>query len=32
MPVLNGTKYSLVTMLDYSDKYHDPKFYQETNT
>jgi hypothetical protein len=22
----------LVTMLDYSEKYHDPKFYQETNT
>ena len=30
MPVENGTKYSLVTMLDYSDKYHKPEFYQET--
>jgi hypothetical protein len=32
MPVEEGTKYSLVTMLDYSDKYHDPKFYQETGS
>jgi Rps23 Pro-64 3,4-dihydroxylase Tpa1-like proline 4-hydroxylase len=32
MPVLNGTKYSLVTMLDYSDKYHKPEFYQETGS
>ena len=31
-PVKSGTKYSIVTMLDYSDKYHNPKFYQETNT
>jgi hypothetical protein len=30
MPVLSGTKYSIVTMLDYSDKYHNPNFYQET--
>lgn len=30
MPVQSGVKYSLVTMLDYSAKYHDPKFYQET--
>lgn len=30
MPVKSGTKYSLVTMLDYSSKYHNPKFYQET--
>ena len=30
MPVENGTKYSLVTMLDYSDKYHQPEMYQET--
>jgi hypothetical protein len=29
LPVLSGTKYSLVTMLDYSDKYHRPEFYQE---
>jgi hypothetical protein len=25
-------KYSLVTMLDYSDKYHKPEFYQETGS
>lgn len=31
-PVISGTKYSIVTMLDYSDKYHNPKFYQETGT
>jgi hypothetical protein len=30
MPVVSGTKYSIVTMLDYSDKYHQPAFYQET--
>lgn len=30
MPVENGTKYSLVTMLDYSEKYHQPEMYQET--
>ncbi len=30
MPVKSGTKYSIVTMLDYSDKYHRPEFYQET--
>lgn len=30
MPVHSGTKYSIVTMLDYSDKYHKPEFYQET--
>jgi hypothetical protein len=30
MPVSSGTKYSIVTMLDYSDKYHRPEFYQET--
>lgn len=29
-PVISGTKYSIVTMLDYSEKYHSPKFYQET--
>jgi hypothetical protein len=32
MPVEDGTKYSLVTMLDYSDKYHKPEFYQETGS
>lgn len=32
MPVISGTKYSLVTMLDYSDKYHSPEFYQETGS
>ena len=32
MPVKSGTKYSIVTMLDYSDKYHNPKFYEETGT
>lgn len=32
MPVHEGTKYSLVTMLDYSDKYHRPEFYQETGS
>jgi hypothetical protein len=30
--VTSGTKYSLVTMLDYSDKYHKPEFYQETGS
>ena len=30
MPVLSGTKYSMVTMLDYSDKFHKPEFYAET--
>jgi len=30
MPVLEGTKYSLVTMLDYSEKYHTPEMYVET--
>lgn len=30
MPVNSGTKYSIVTMLDYSEKYHNPRFYQET--
>jgi len=32
MPVESGTKYSLVTMLDYSDKYHKPEFYSETGS
>ena len=30
MPVTSGIKYSIVTMLDYSSKYHNPKFYEET--
>lgn len=30
--VNSGTKYSLVTMLDYSDKFHRPEFYQETGS
>jgi hypothetical protein len=30
MPVVSGTKYSMVTMLDYSEKYHVPDMYQET--
>jgi hypothetical protein len=28
--VLNGTKYSIVTMLDYSAKYHHPSLYSES--
>jgi hypothetical protein len=31
MPVKSGVKYSMVTMLDYSSKYHQSSFYQETN-
>jgi len=30
MPVKSGTKYSIVTMLDYSNKFHNDKFYAET--
>ena len=30
LPVESGTKHSIVTMIDYSDKYHNPEFYQET--
>lgn len=30
MPVISGTKHSMVTMLDYSDKFHQPRFYEET--
>lgn len=30
MPVSSGTKYSIVTMLDYSEKYHKPELYSET--
>ena len=32
MTVTSGTKYSIVTMLDFSDKYHRPEFYRETNS
>lgn len=32
LPVGEGTKYSLVTMIDYSDKYHRPELYQETGS
>jgi len=32
MPVTSGTKYSMVTMLDYSDKYHNSEMYQETES
>lgn len=30
MPVKSGVKHSIVTMLDFSDKYHKPEFYVET--
>lgn len=30
MPVKSGTKYSIVTMLDYSAKFHTPEIYRET--
>lgn len=30
MPVKSGVKYSMVTMLDFSDKFHKPEFYEET--
>ena len=32
MPVNSGVKYSIVTMLDYSEKYHRPEFYEETGS
>ena len=32
MPVTSGTKYSIVTMTDYSDKFHKPEFFTETGT
>lgn len=32
MPVKSGTKYSMVTMLDYSDKYHNAAFMEETGS
>lgn len=31
MPVTSGTKHAIVTMLDFSDKFHTQAFYQETN-
>jgi len=30
--VTKGTKYAIVTMLDYSNKYHTPEFYRETGS
>lgn len=30
MPVKSGIKYSIVTMLDYSSKFHNPEFFYET--
>jgi hypothetical protein len=30
MPVKSGVKYSMVTMLDYSEKYHRPDIYEES--
>lgn len=32
LPVIEGIKYSLVTMLDYSDKFHKPEFYSESGS
>jgi hypothetical protein len=32
MPVTSGTKFSMVTMLDFSDKFHKPGFYSETES
>jgi hypothetical protein len=32
LPVESGIKHSIVTMIDYSDKYHNPKFYEETGS
>lgn len=32
MPVTSGTKYSIVTMLDYSSKFHDPSLMKETGS
>ena len=31
MPVKSGIKYSIVTMLDYNEKFHSAKFYSELN-
>lgn len=30
MKVTDGTKYAIVTMMDFSEKYHGPDFHQET--
>lgn len=32
LPVESGIKHSIVTMIDYSDKYHSAKFYEETGS
>jgi Rps23 Pro-64 3,4-dihydroxylase Tpa1-like proline 4-hydroxylase len=32
LPVKSGIKHSIVTMLDYSDKYHNQKFYSESGS
>jgi len=32
MPVKSGVKYSMVTMLDYSDKFHTAQFFEETGS
>jgi Rps23 Pro-64 3,4-dihydroxylase Tpa1-like proline 4-hydroxylase len=32
LPVESGIKHSIVTMLDYSDKYHNQKFYSESGS
>lgn len=32
MPVKSGVKYSMVTMLDFSDKFHSPEFFAETGS
>lgn len=32
MPVKSGVKHSMVTMLDYSDKFHTAKFFEETGS
>jgi hypothetical protein len=32
MPVKSGVKYSMVTMLDYSDKFHTAEFFEETGS
>lgn len=31
MPVTSGTKHAIVTMLDFSEKFHTQEFYKETN-
>lgn len=32
MPVKSGVKHSIVTMLDFSDKFHRPEFHEETGS